>query len=208
MAARSTLTVTSGTVITSAWGNSVRDHAVPFTTSDDVTSNGQLAFNTTTNRLVGRIGGTAFPVAGAMPRARVRRSATTTFSSGANFSVPWNTEDYDTDSIWASGSPGLLTASHSGLWLVTYSATITGGISGGVRAAFIEKTADATRHGSTNITTGSGDFVEPSFSSAAVIQLDAGQAVQLVLYTTVSSPSVMTTGAGTDYFQMYYLGPA
>jgi hypothetical protein len=52
MAARSTLTVTSGTTITSSWGNAVRDHALPFTTSNDVTSEGQLAVNTSTDRLV------------------------------------------------------------------------------------------------------------------------------------------------------------
>jgi hypothetical protein len=52
MAARSTLTVTSGTTITSAWGNSVRDHAVPYTTSNDVTTEGMLAVNTSTDQLV------------------------------------------------------------------------------------------------------------------------------------------------------------
>lgn len=52
MAARSTLTVTSGTTITSSWGNAVRDHAVPFTTSNDVSSEGQLAVNTSTDKLV------------------------------------------------------------------------------------------------------------------------------------------------------------
>jgi hypothetical protein len=52
MAARSTLTVTSGTTITSAWGNSVRDHVVPFTGSNDVASEGQLAVNTTADKLV------------------------------------------------------------------------------------------------------------------------------------------------------------
>jgi hypothetical protein len=52
MAARSTLTVTSGTTITSAWGNSVRDHVVPYTGSNDVATEGQLAVNTTADKLV------------------------------------------------------------------------------------------------------------------------------------------------------------
>lgn len=47
MAARSTLTVTSGTTITSSWGNSVRDHVVSRTTSNDVAAAGQIGFNTT-----------------------------------------------------------------------------------------------------------------------------------------------------------------
>lgn len=52
MAARSTLTVTSGTTITSAWGNSVRDHVVTRTTTDDVASEGQLVVNTSSDALV------------------------------------------------------------------------------------------------------------------------------------------------------------
>lgn len=59
MAARSTLTVVSGSTITSAWGNSVRDHAVPRTTSDDVSAEGMLAANTSTNEIVVHDGSSA-----------------------------------------------------------------------------------------------------------------------------------------------------
>ena len=52
MSTRSSLTVVSGTTITSAWGNLVRDHVVPKTTSDDVSSEGQLAANTSTDRIM------------------------------------------------------------------------------------------------------------------------------------------------------------
>lgn len=52
MAARSTLTVTSGTTITSAWGNSVRNHVVPATGSNDVATEGQLCVNTVADVLV------------------------------------------------------------------------------------------------------------------------------------------------------------
>lgn len=52
MSSRSSLTVTSGTTITSAWGNGIRDHVVPKTTSDDVSSEGQLAANTSTDRIM------------------------------------------------------------------------------------------------------------------------------------------------------------
>jgi hypothetical protein len=62
MAARSTLTVTSGTTITSAWGNSVRNHLVPYTTSNDVSSEGQLAVNTSTDQLVVYSGSAAVEV--------------------------------------------------------------------------------------------------------------------------------------------------
>jgi len=52
MAARSTFTRTSGSVITSAWANSLRDHVVPYTGADDVTTEGQIGVNTLTDRLV------------------------------------------------------------------------------------------------------------------------------------------------------------
>lgn len=52
MSTRSSLTVVSGTTITSAWGNGIRDHVVPKTTSDDVSSEGQLAANTSTDRIM------------------------------------------------------------------------------------------------------------------------------------------------------------
>lgn len=59
MAARSTLTVTSGTTITSSWGNTVRDHLVPYTTTDDVgTTEGRMAVNTSTDQLVVYTGST------------------------------------------------------------------------------------------------------------------------------------------------------
>jgi hypothetical protein len=52
MAARSTFTRTSGSVITSAWANSLRDHVVPFTGADDVTTEGQIGVNTSTDQLM------------------------------------------------------------------------------------------------------------------------------------------------------------
>jgi hypothetical protein len=52
MAARSTLTVAGSTTIASSWGNNVRDHAVTRTTSDDVSAEGQLCANTSTDRIV------------------------------------------------------------------------------------------------------------------------------------------------------------
>lgn len=52
MSTRSSLTVVSGTTITSSWGNGIRDHIIPKTTSDDVSSEGQLAANTSTDRIM------------------------------------------------------------------------------------------------------------------------------------------------------------
>ena len=51
MAARSTFTRTSGSVITSAWANSLRDHIVPYSGAADGTTDGMLSVNTSTDTL-------------------------------------------------------------------------------------------------------------------------------------------------------------
>lgn len=63
MSSRSSLTVTSGTTITSAWGNGIRDHIVARTTSDDVSSEGQLCVNTSADTLVTHNGTGAVAIA-------------------------------------------------------------------------------------------------------------------------------------------------
>lgn len=52
MTARSGFTVTNGATIATTWGNGVRDHIVPIGTTNDVSSEGQLASNTSTNKVV------------------------------------------------------------------------------------------------------------------------------------------------------------
>ena len=52
MAARSTFTKSAGNVVTSAQNNSIRDHLVTITTSNDVASEGQMCANTSTDKLV------------------------------------------------------------------------------------------------------------------------------------------------------------
>ena len=84
MSSRSSLTVTSGTTITSAWGNGIRDHIVPKTTSNDDVVEGQLAFNvnTSTDTLVTHNG------TGAVPRrANYGRAASSTHRSPQSFAT-------------------------------------------------------------------------------------------------------------------------
>lgn len=51
MATRSTFTRTSGSVITSAWANSLRDHIVPYSGAADGATDGMLSVNTSTDTL-------------------------------------------------------------------------------------------------------------------------------------------------------------
>jgi hypothetical protein len=111
MAARSTLTVTSGTTITSAWGNSVRDHAVPYTTSNDVTTEGMLAVNTSTDRLMVYDGSAAYRLAhysstgrtwvsadfsgAAIGSATTAQLSWTTISDADAFYTGWNGTNYN-----------------------------------------------------------------------------------------------------------------
>jgi hypothetical protein len=52
VAARSTFTRSAFATITAAWANSIRDHLVTIATTDDVSSVGQVAVNTTTGKMV------------------------------------------------------------------------------------------------------------------------------------------------------------
>jgi hypothetical protein len=52
MAARSTFTRSAGNTITAALNNSIRDHLVTYTGSNDVATEGQLCVNTSTGQLV------------------------------------------------------------------------------------------------------------------------------------------------------------
>lgn len=52
MAARSTFTRSAGNTITAALNNSIRDHLPTYTTSNDVSTEGQLCVNTSTDKLV------------------------------------------------------------------------------------------------------------------------------------------------------------
>jgi hypothetical protein len=63
MAARSTFTRSAGNTITAALNNSIRDHLVTTTTSNDVASEGQMCANTSTNRLVIHDGSAAVEIA-------------------------------------------------------------------------------------------------------------------------------------------------
>lgn len=200
MAARSTLTVTSGTTITSSWGNAVRDHAVPGTTSDDVSSNGQLAVNTSTNRLVTRLGGTNYPIAGAMPRVRLR--TTTTFALGATIpaTASWDIEDYDTDSLFSTGvSTDFIYASRAGMWLVDYQAYLGSTGSAGAKDAWIIKNGTGL-YAVNSTTTTSAVYLTGSVQ----LQLAASDSVGLNLACSTSGCSALGSGS---YLQMIYLGP-
>lgn len=200
MAARSTLTVTSGTTITSSWGNAVRDHAVPGTTSDDVSSNGQLAVNTSTSRLITRLGGTNYPIAGAMPRVRIR--TTTTFALGAGVAalISWDTEDYDTDSLFSTGvSTDYITATRSGMWLAAYQAYLGSTGAAGEKGAWM--VVNGTGYWALSATTTASAYYA---TGAVPMALAAGDTVGLNVSCSTSGCTAM---ASTSYLQLIYLGP-
>lgn len=203
MGARNTLTVVSGTTITSAWGLGVRDHVVPFTTSDDVSSNGQIAVNTSTARLVGRLGGVTYPLAGALPRVRVQRSFVQAVGVGVNTPIQFDVEAYDTDNLWTNLAPTRLTASVRGSWFVSYGCGIESAASNGNHAAFITVNG-TTRFGQQILRIAANDPCQ--LSTAVDIVLNAGDYVELVVNTTASSGA--SAMQSVDYFQMRYLGPA
>jgi hypothetical protein len=84
VAARFTFTRTAGTAITAAWANTLRDHVVPTTTSNDVSSEGQLAVNTSTDQLVVYTGSAALELARYGSLSSVTLTTTQSFGVTSN----------------------------------------------------------------------------------------------------------------------------
>lgn len=99
MSARSTMTAVTGTIITAAHGNLLRDHIVPSTGSNDVSSHGQLAVNTATYELVVHDG-----VAGATRLGHYRAAGRRSFYTDARLAVRYSSFFSDGDSAAPSGS--------------------------------------------------------------------------------------------------------
>lgn len=50
-------------------------------------------------------------------RCKVRRVAAFNVNNAVETAIPWDTEDYDSDALWAPGTPTRLTAPYSGLYV-------------------------------------------------------------------------------------------
>lgn len=134
MSSRSSLTVTSGTTITSAWGNGIRDHIVPKTTTDDVSSTGQLAANTSTGRLMIYDGSTALRLANFTAAGRTWVRLTNSGfvqGSGVTSMFTWTTEVADADGWYSSGTSVTVPSGFDGVYLVTFIAISDTAMSGG-----------------------------------------------------------------------------
>lgn len=203
MATRSSLTVVSGTTITSAWGNLVRDHTVPKTGSDDVSSTGQMAFNTATGRLVYHNGTIAVPIAAVMPRAKASTSTPTPISTGTLTTPNWTTQVYDTDSMFTAFDSKIY-APFAGTYLVSWKLSFASAANGS-REAFVGVGGAATRQAGASVPVGS-TASSVVLSSAAEVDLTVGAYVQLFMYQS-SGGTINVQNDVTDYFSLRYLGP-
>lgn len=63
---------------------------------------------------------------------RLRRVAAQTLNDASLTDIEWDTEDDDTDNLWSSGSPTVITIPEDGLWLVcaTYQSSTAGNVDG------------------------------------------------------------------------------
>ena len=131
MAARTTLTRSPGQGIASAHMNALRDHVVPFGSTDDVTSEGQMAVNTTTKRLVVHDGTAAVRVGYYSPAGRTGGSWTLPSTSASVGSVQvldsttvslyWTGEEFDSDNLMTIGAvnPSIAYVPVAGIYVVT-----------------------------------------------------------------------------------------
>jgi hypothetical protein len=137
MAARSAMTVTTATTITSTWGNNVRDHIVPKTTSDDVSSEGQLAVNTTSDRIMAHDGSSAVRIGHYSVGGRtccIGTGSSGSIGSGSTAELNF-TMSSDGDSMYTgwNGSHYVFTipAGLGGIWAITFDGHSGTGMSGG-----------------------------------------------------------------------------
>lgn len=200
MSARSALTVVSGTTITSAWGNNIRDHAVTRTTTNDVSADGQLVMNTSTGQLVAHDGAGATRIAHYKESGRikfsttgfshVRRAGTTfytageaTVTNGVACTVVWQSDaTANPGSGWitdgwagfAGVSNELVTVPYDGLY------------SGFIRIGFVSSWAFASDL--LSVTVGSADarltpiFQGGGYCSWSRVPMDAGESVSHAIY--------------------------
>ncbi len=202
MAGRGTLTVVSGSTITSAWGNAVRDHVLSYASTNDVSITGQVSFNTSTERLVYWNGSAAVPIAGDMPRAKGTPSIPTSIGTGAVVALQWNTEAYDTDGMFTPFGT-TITAAFTGLYLVSYRVTFASAANG-VRQAFIRHNNGNRYADQTESVTGTATGI--THSGAAEVYMAASEYVECcVFHDTGAGLNVLASTA--DYFQVRFLGP-
>lgn len=138
MAARSTLTVTSGTTITSAWGNNVRDNVASYTAGvADVYTEGQIATDTSSKRLLIHNGTTAVRLGHYTSVGRTGFEATSlaaSTGSGATMQINWPTIAFNSDGFytgWTGSVYGITIPSGlGGIYAVTVQ-VFTGTVSSG-----------------------------------------------------------------------------
>jgi hypothetical protein len=138
VSARSAATVVSGTTITSAWGNLVRDHLVTYTGSDDVSVTGQMAVNTSTGRLMIYDGSAALRLANYTAAGRTWvRLTNSGFAqgTGVNSTFSWTTEVADADSWYSGGTNVTVPSGFDGVYVVTFIAISDTAMSGGGTAS-------------------------------------------------------------------------
>ena len=133
---------------------------------------------------------------GASVRVRAYRNAQQTISTNTTLvfeTVVFNTEDYDTGSEYNT-STGVFTAASSGYYLIS-STTTWGNNAAGVRSIRITKNGSAAARGSGNV---SNTLATTSTTVSTVIQLTAGDTVEIEVAGYSGSASSTTVEAGTD----------
>lgn len=137
--------------------------------------NGELIYETNTNRWVARSSGGAWlPAPNNPPTVSLRRDASFNLTNAANTTISWDIEEWDTDNMWVIGSPTRITINTPGIYVVTANALITSNATGlrelnflvngaVVGAVNANNAVNGTNHGATLSRTwklGIGDFLE------------------------------------------------
>lgn len=128
----------------------------------------------------------------AMPRTRLRRAALLALAAGVDTSIPWTVEDVDTNGFHAANSTDVvIPAGYGGVYLVTYSLTV----SAGTPAAWIETGGNRFAQSVANASL--------KLDGSALLELAAGSTVVLRMFNAAAI-NVVTNAA--DYFAVARVG--
>lgn len=215
---------TSATITRGAYGTSAREHAsgtlwVHAPTREDfiriVTAStrpsdpyeGQVAYETDTNRWIGYDGATWRPSPHNPPAVSLTHSTTQALNDNTEISVTWDTESYDTDSMHAGGSPTRITFTTAGAYLVTWSFQVSTDNDYTAIYSYLQKNGSGVLVVSSSVGTFATASFSPQISGSYQGKFAAADFVLIRALQKNTSAGNSTITATGNHFAACWLGP-
>jgi hypothetical protein len=126
------------------------------------------------------------------PAVSVFRSSTLSgYVSGA--AITWQDEHYDTDSMWSSGAPTVITVGTTGLYAVHFQGQLTATATVNVAVPEIQRSAVRLMSGFASLVSGN----ESRFSLSGIVSLTAADSITATM--TINGGSAYNIVGGATY---------